>query len=147
MRILVAIDGSEYSEEAVRALHARPLPKGSTIRMLSVVPLALPPPPAPAWASASVGYTEFRERQKDDARILVERAADSLRGGDVSLETAVREGDPRAVIVQDAQEWSADLVVMGSRGHSGLKGWLLGSVAQYVVSHAPCSVEVVRKVA
>ena len=44
-----------------------------------------------------------------------------------------------------AEEWSADLVVVGSHGYTGLKRLLLGSVAQSVVSHAPCSVEVVRK--
>jgi nucleotide-binding universal stress UspA family protein len=53
-------------------------------------------------------------------------------------------GDPRSVIVDEAQAWQADLIVLGSHGYTGIKKWLLGSVAQSVVSHAPCSVEVVR---
>ena len=56
----------------------------------------------------------------------------------------MRDGDPRTVIVDEAKEWSADLIVMGSHGYTGLKRLLLGSVAHSVVSHAPCSVEVVR---
>jgi nucleotide-binding universal stress UspA family protein len=57
---------------------------------------------------------------------------------------AVRQGDPRTVIIDEAKAWSADLIVVGSHGYTGIKRLLLGSVAQSVVSHAPCSVEVVR---
>ena len=60
------------------------------------------------------------------------------------METAVREGDPRIEIVQEALDWNADLIIMGSHGHTGLRKFLLGSVAQHVISHAPCSVEVAR---
>lgn len=62
-----------------------------------------------------------------------------------SAEAAVREGGPREVIADDAKAWSADLIVVGSHGYTGLKRFLLGSVAQSVVGHAPCSVEVVRE--
>ena len=57
----------------------------------------------------------------------------------------MRDGDPRSAIVDEAEEWGADLIVVGSHGYTGLKRWLLGSVAQSVVGHAPCSVEVVRR--
>jgi nucleotide-binding universal stress UspA family protein len=56
----------------------------------------------------------------------------------------VRYGDARSCIVDEAKEWGADLIVVGSHGYTGLKRLLLGSVAQSVVTHAPCSVEVVR---
>ena len=56
-----------------------------------------------------------------------------------------REGDARSVIVDEAQKWSADLVMLGSHGYTGIKRLLLGSVALLVVSHAPCSVEIVRR--
>lgn len=71
--------------------------------------------------------------------------ADSLRASGLTAETAVRYGDARSVIVDEAKEWDADLIVVGSHGYTGVIRWLLGSVAQSVVSHAPCSVEVVRK--
>jgi nucleotide-binding universal stress UspA family protein len=53
--------------------------------------------------------------------------------------------DGRSVIVDEARKWSADLIVLGSHGHTGMKRLLLGSVASSVVSHAPCSVEIVRR--
>jgi nucleotide-binding universal stress UspA family protein len=61
------------------------------------------------------------------------------------VETAVLEGDPRGSIVDEADEWLADLIVLSSHGHKGLDRLLLGSVAQAVVAHAHCSVEVVRR--
>jgi nucleotide-binding universal stress UspA family protein len=73
------------------------------------------------------------------------RAAASLKEKGLPVEMVVRNGDPRSVIVDEAKDWPADLIVVGSHGYSGVKRWLLGSVAQSVVSHAPCSVEVVRK--
>jgi len=68
-----------------------------------------------------------------------------VKAADISAETAVREGDPRSAIVDEADEWGADLVVIGSHGRTGVTRWLLGSVAGAIVSHAPCSVEVVRR--
>jgi nucleotide-binding universal stress UspA family protein len=76
---------------------------------------------------------------------LTNRAAQPLGRAGLSVDTAVRQGDPRTLIVDEAKEWDADLIVMGSHGRTGLTRLLLGSVAQAVVAHAPCSVEVVRK--
>jgi len=56
----------------------------------------------------------------------------------------VYDGDPRSVIVDESEDWQADLIVLGSHGYTRIKKWLLGSVAQSVVSHASCSVEIVR---
>jgi nucleotide-binding universal stress UspA family protein len=76
---------------------------------------------------------------------LVKNVAERLRKTGLTVETEVSDGDPRSIIVDQAETWTADLVVVGSHGYTGLKRLLLGSVAQSVVSHAPCSVEVVRK--
>ena len=62
----------------------------------------------------------------------------------VSHRYQVREGDPRRVIVDEAKEWPADLIILGARDNA-LERWLIGSVAQTVVAHAHCSVEVVRR--
>ena len=70
---------------------------------------------------------------------------EKLRASGLRVETAVSDGDPRSAIVDAAREWGADLIIVGSHGYTGVKRWLLGSVAQSVVSHAPCSVEVVRQ--
>jgi nucleotide-binding universal stress UspA family protein len=76
---------------------------------------------------------------------ILPRAAERLGTKGLPIETVVRQGDPRSAIVDEAEEWAADLIVVGSHGRTGIKRWLLGSVAQSLVSHAPCSVVVVRR--
>ncbi|MEW6736880.1 MAG: universal stress protein [Acidobacteriota bacterium] len=78
------------------------------------------------------------------AEELANNVAESLKSSGLNVEIAVRDGDPHSIIVDEATEWAADLIVVGSHGYTGLKRLLLGSVSQFVVSHAPCSVEVVR---
>ena len=88
---------------------------------------------------------DIRLQQTSDAERLIGRVADAVKTTDMSTETAVREGDPRSAIVDEANEWGADLIVVGSHGRTGVMRWLLGSVAHAIVGHAPCSVEVVRR--
>ena len=98
--------------------------------------------------SGVVGFKTLELARKEltsQAEQLVKNAAERLRKTSLMVETEVSNGDLRSIIVDQAEEWSADLVVVGSHGYTGLKRLLLGSVAQSVVSHAPCSVEVVRK--
>ncbi len=144
MKILLAVDDSPYSEEAVRTLIARPWPRGAVVRVLTAVEKFVPPAAA-LWYDAGGDLERARETVKQNAEQTTERAAEVLRPSGLSVETVVRDGDPRSVIVDEAKEWSADLVIVGSHGYTGIKRWLLGSVAQAVVSHAPCSVEVVRR--
>jgi nucleotide-binding universal stress UspA family protein len=101
-------------------------------------------PPATEFAAGAT-IDDVRQRLAMGAEEITTRAADALKDAGVSTETAVREGDPRSAIVDEADEWGADLIVVGSHGRTGLKRWLLGSVAQAVVGHASCSVEVVRQ--
>lgn len=144
MRILLAIDGSEYSAEAAQAVASRPWPKGTAVRILSAVePVA--PPAAELWYDAGGSLERARQEMTSQAEQLTAGVAETLRDGGVTAETVVRHGDPRSLIVDEAKEWDADLIVVGSHGYTGLARWLLGSVAQSVVSHAPCSVEVVRR--
>ncbi|HXI92958.1 MAG TPA: universal stress protein [Blastocatellia bacterium] len=87
--------------------------------------------------SATRDYQALRRTDRSGCRFAAKKR--------ITAETVVRPGDARSVIVDEAIEWSADLIVVGSHGYSGIKRWLLGSVAHSVVSHAPCSVHVVRK--
>jgi nucleotide-binding universal stress UspA family protein len=144
MKILLAIDGSEYSAEAVKVVAERPWPEGAVVRVLSAVePVA--PPAAELWYDAGGSLERARQELTARAEQLTAGVAETLRAGGLTAETAVRHGEPRSVIVDEAKEWGADLIVVGSHGHTGLKRWLLGSVAQSVVGHAPCSVEVARR--
>jgi nucleotide-binding universal stress UspA family protein len=141
MRILVAIDGSEPSGAAVRAVSQRPWPAGSTVRVLAVARPVVPPGELPL---AGASYDQMAKAVAEEAGKVAARAADALQKSGLAVESAVREGDPRAEIVLEAERWGADLVVVGSHGRTGMKRWLMGSVAEYVVRHAHCSVEVAR---
>jgi nucleotide-binding universal stress UspA family protein len=144
MKILLAVDDSQYSENAVEAIAARPWPPGTTVRVLSAVENIVVPA-AELWYDARGDFESARQELKKRAQKLTARVAEQIQAKGLTVETAVREGEARSAIVDEAKEWSADLIVVGSHGRTGIKRWLLGSVAQSVVSHAPCSVEVVRK--
>lgn len=143
MRILLAIDGSPHAQVAVDEVARRLWPSGSTIRVLSVIQPYTPP--ATEFVLAGATLEDMRQQQASTAADITERAAESLKRTGLPTDTAVREGDPRSTIVDEADQWRADLIVAGSHGRTGLTRWLLGSVAQAIVEHASCSVEVVRQ--
>jgi nucleotide-binding universal stress UspA family protein len=140
MKILLAVDDSKFSEEAVRTVTAQIRPQNTEVRVLHVLqPITTSPPP-----QMSSGYAPELEAQGAQARELVERSANALRSAGFKVDTAVEKGDVRLKIVDSAAEWKADLIVLGSHGRSGIKRLLLGSVAEFVARHAYCSVEIVR---
>lgn len=140
MRILIAIDDSKFSEEALRFAAAHIPSQGSEIRILHVLqPFAFSTPPQMASQ-----YAPELESQGKEARELVERAAATLRTKGFKVETAVEKGDIRLKIIDSAVEWNADLIVLGSHGRTGIPRVLLGSVAEFVARNAPCSVQIVR---
>jgi nucleotide-binding universal stress UspA family protein len=143
MRILLAVDGSSPSQEAVDQLALRPWPTASSMRIISVVRPYIPS--ATEFVPGALTTQEVRQQNMKYAEDIVLRALERLEKDGLHVDTIVREGDPRTEIVDEATEWRADLIVVGSHGHTGLTRLLLGSVAQAVVAHAPCSVEVVRR--
>lgn len=142
MRILLAIDGSPVSQDAADDVARRPWPKPSTVRVISVVVPHVPG--ASEFVPGAATLSEVLKAHEADAREIAERTADRLKTGGLAVDAVARQGDPAQTIVEEAKDWHADLIVVGSHGRSGLGRLLLGSVAQAVVSHAPCSVEVVR---
>ncbi len=87
---------------------------------------------------------DFWAQVKADSAANLERSAATLREQGLSVETVVREGYPATAIEEEARARHADLVVIGTRGHSGLKHLLLGSIAERVVQKAPCPVLAVK---
>lgn len=87
---------------------------------------------------------DFWTQVKSDATANLERHAQGLREGGLRVETVLREGYPASVIEEEARERGVDLIVIGTRGHTGLKHLLLGSVAERVVQKAPCAVLTVK---
>jgi nucleotide-binding universal stress UspA family protein len=143
MKILLAVDGSPPSKAAVEEVARRPWPTRSIVRILSVIQPYTPPAPEIVLAEATL--QEVRERLAAEADRVTTEAAEQVAASDLSVEVVVREGDPRTAIVDEADECNADLIVVGSHGRTGLKRLIMGSVAQSVVAHAHCSVEVVRR--
>ncbi len=143
MRILVAIDGSKYSDAAVRSVAERGHSPDSEVRVLHVIEPVPVSPDGQAWGFA-LGISGVLDDQREAANELVARAAEVLRNAGWKVSTFVGEGNPTAVILDDSAEWKADLIVLGSHGRSGLDRFLLGSVSEAVARHARCSVEIVR---
>ena len=143
MRILLAIDASSESQKAVDAVAERPWPKASAVRIISVVPPYVPG--AAEFVPGAATASEVLSDHESDARRFATRVADRLHGTGMPLEVVVKQGDPARSIVEEATEWRADLIVVGSHDRRGLERLVLGSVAREVVNHAPCSVEVVRE--
>jgi nucleotide-binding universal stress UspA family protein len=151
MKLLLAVDDSHYSELAASQVAARPWPQGTVLRVLSVAPTllgaAVPGVPLAGALGAPVplsGEFDARTELLEGANRLVQRVADRFSRDAFKVETIVREGDAGTEIISEAESWPADLLILGSHGHTGLKRLILGSVAHYVSNHAPCSVEVVR---
>jgi nucleotide-binding universal stress UspA family protein len=94
-----------------------------------------------------LNYRDLTDSLVKEAQELVDVTAVKLEILGLSIETRVRQGDPRREILAEAQDWAADLIIVGSHGRTGTQRWLVGSVAEHVVRHAPCSVEVVRRTA
>lgn len=136
MRVLLATDGSKDARAAAEYLRDFPLPGDATIRVMTVVtlpPSALDVPPVAA----------FNESLLAEGRRVVEEAR-TLLGPRAAVEERVVQGNPKEEIVRAAEEWPADLVVVGGRGLGGVKGFLLGSVSQTVARHVHCPVLVVK---
>jgi|SRR5688572_5852567 len=144
MKILLAIDGSPCSDAAVEEVARRPWPEGSSIMVLTALETPLPPTPE-AWAMPVTYFEEIEAALRKQGRNIVDRALQKLKSNKtVSVDAMLAPGSPRPVILDEAESWGADLIVLGSHGYSAWKRLLLGSVSQAVVSHAKCSVEVVR---
>jgi nucleotide-binding universal stress UspA family protein len=147
MKILLAIDGSEFSEAASAEVATRPWPAGSEVMIISVVE---PPmlPTVETWVPPDNYIEELEAAAESQARSIVGKAADRINNAQADklrVSTEIVKGHPKHGIIDAADEWKADLIVVGSHGYRGLTKLWLGSVSQAVASHAKCSVEIVRK--
>lgn len=134
MKVLIPFDVSPGDGAAVKAAAARPWPPGTSFCLLNVIVAMYPPLLVP------------RVFEDSQTKILqqLDRAAEPLRKAGWNVRTEVLEGSPRRTINAFAKEWGADLVMVGSHERSQLARLCLGSTAQSVMRHAPCSVEIVR---
>jgi len=141
MRILVATDGSDSSLAAVRSIATRPWAEGCEFKVISVADRVFP---EIAWFFNQEAMGKIEERMTDEAREAVSAAVEILSSAGLAVTGSVMAGDPKSKIIDEARQWSADLIVVGSHGRRGFDRAIQGSVSEAVAMHAPCSVEVIR---
>lgn len=146
MKILLAIDGSPFSDVAVRDVAGKPWPLGSEVKIVSVVePVMLPT--VETWVPSDEYFETLEKAGDEQARSIVTRAAERIRkeqGDNLRVSTEIVRGNPKHAIIAEADACGSDLILVGSHGYRGLTKLWLGSVSQAVASHAKCSVEIVR---
>jgi nucleotide-binding universal stress UspA family protein len=137
MRVMLATDGSSSARTAAEWLAHFPLPPATTVVVLAVAnvpPVAFMSPPLRLWGEEIVAAL----------RRGAEDAIDTLRTRWPTAELRVPEGDPRVAVPEHADEWHADLLVVGARGLGAVRGFMLGSVSTAAIHAADCPVLVVK---
>jgi nucleotide-binding universal stress UspA family protein len=142
-RILVGDDGSKCAAAAVELVRRWSALHRAKVRVLSVSDHdALRAP----WFRGEVRpeTVNAAAAQAHAAReALAQATASTLRGAGMQAEALVQDGGPAHRLIEAAADWDADLIVVGSRGETGLERLLVGSVSRAVLYHAPCSVLIV----
>jgi nucleotide-binding universal stress UspA family protein len=141
--IVVGTDGSDTAGKAVDAAVELARPASATLEIVS----AYEPVPAQrlrAGARQVPADLEWMVNPREDVEATLAEAAGRVRAAGLTARTYAREGDPADAILDVAEERGSDLIVVGNRGMTGAKRFLLGSVPNRVSHHAPCSVLIVR---
>jgi nucleotide-binding universal stress UspA family protein len=140
VRLLLGFDGSPDAEKAADSIVARPWKKGSTVLLLTAFD--------PRLATSLASLDRWMGEGNEDPWAWIERirktAEQKLRNAGLTVSSAVKEGDPKHVLLDEAQRWGADSIFLGARGSSGVKRLLVGGVSMAVAARAHCAVEVVR---
>lgn len=145
MKILLATDGTKHSESAVEKMKSFDSKQISEIKIVSIVDMAIPIT-LNTYEGNAPSTLEIENNAKENAhKILIETAADlALSFPDSTIITEVLLGSPDSKIVESAEEFGADIIVVGSHGYNRWERLLLGSISDSVVRHSHCSVLVVR---
>ena len=147
MKVLLAVDGSKHSESAVETLKNFKFSDGDQIKIITVIDMAVPPT-LDFYGGYLPNTIEIERNARENAEKIVEATTQKIKnyfsGADVFVASEVLSGSPESRIVETAEKFQADLIVVGSHGYKRWERILLGSVSNSVVHHAPCSVLVVR---
>jgi nucleotide-binding universal stress UspA family protein len=141
--IVVGTDGSDTAGEAVRQAVELGARHGARLHLVS----AYEPVPAARLREEAREVPpdlQWAINPREDVDATLRAGAEVAREGGVEAETYARQGDPADAILDVAEERDADLIVVGNKGMTGAKRFLLGSVPNRVSHHAPCSVLIIR---
>jgi nucleotide-binding universal stress UspA family protein len=140
VRIVIGLDGSAASQAAVRSVASRSWPMGSEVRIVAVED-------QPGALAQHLANRPGNKNQELRTWIeeFIEAAAKQLREVELVVSSKIDIGDPKHILVADAEEWGADCIFLGSSGSGNhIQNLVLGSVATAVVARAQCSVEISR---
>ncbi|MDB9307650.1 universal stress protein [Aphanizomenon sp. CS-733/32] len=154
-KILVAVDRSEMSIKVFEQALSLAKITSANLMLLHVLsqeeegsPEALVFPNIdyyPGWNEQSFKlYQEHWEKFKNEGLQMLQSWSAQANTSGVNTEFTQNTGSPGRMICELATDWNADLIIMGRRGRSGLAEFFLGSVSNYVLHHAPCSVQIVH---
>jgi nucleotide-binding universal stress UspA family protein len=141
--IVVGTDGSDTATQAVRQAVDLARAVGAKLEIVS----AYEPVPAERLSHERRQAPEDLQwaiGPREDVDATLEAAAEVARQAGVPLDVYARQGDPADAVIDVAEEREADLVIVGNKGMTGAKRFLLGSVPNKVSHHAPCSVLIIR---
>jgi nucleotide-binding universal stress UspA family protein len=143
-RIVVGTDGSDTAAEAVRQATELAKLSGARLDVVSAFE-PLPQQRVREEAREAPGDVQYEFSPREDVNLILENANGAAKkAGIEEVQTHAREGDPADAILDVAEEIKADLIVVGNKGMTGARRFLLGSVPNKVSHHAPCSVIIVR---
>lgn len=152
-KILVPLDGSEHSTKALEAAIQTAKKFGGKLTLfhaysITVTPIVVPEPttltPSGVPVVTPAEVSQMIEAARDVGQRILNEAEQKAKSEDVQVESMLREGNTVQEIIRLAKEGNFDLIVIGVKGVSKLREFLLGSVSEGVVKHASCPVLVVK---
>jgi nucleotide-binding universal stress UspA family protein len=144
MKILLAVEDFTCAEIVRKAVIAQFRTDNTEVRLVRALE------PFPVGLAEEMGgrdppdFIAARARRRELLQKAFSEASDALRSAGFHVTSSVQEGDVRQVILDCAEDWGADLIVVCSHSRKGLERFLLGSVAEAVARNAHCSVEIIR---
>ena len=154
-KILVAIDGSTTSSKVFEVGLSLAKTTGASLMLLHILSFEEQDYPSPFIYSnlkynpnvepILEAYREQWQQYEQQGREFLQSLTEEAKKAGVKTEYRQMKGSPGRNICEEAQKWSAKLILVGSRGLTGLKEMFLGSISNYVTHHAPCSVLIVRQ--
>jgi nucleotide-binding universal stress UspA family protein len=141
--IVVGTDGSETAEQAVRQAVELAKPLKATLHIVTGF-LPVTPERVARQAAKVPQDMQWTVNPRDEIDAILADAAEIAKEAKLKVETYARQGDPADALLDVAEERGADLIVVGNKGMTGAKRFLLGSVPNKVSHHAPCSVLIIR---
>ncbi|MBL7120253.1 MAG: universal stress protein [Dehalococcoidia bacterium] len=147
MKVLLAVDGSPYSEMCIQMLKALQPPAGTEVRVMTVVPehTFLGGLTLHTLRPGGAARERLRKAEERHADELLREPGETLRASGFAAESRICWGKPARQIIEQAREMAADLVVIGAKGSGGSARFPLGSTAQKVMKYADTNVLLVRE--